>query len=442
MRYDDIPKLATWKNDTSVLRQSASGSTLTKLDAEIDNYHNAFAAMTKRNLLADISYLVRDWEKIHYARVSTHPNVVGLKEVIARKIKELSPSAFKYRQAMCIAFNVGCNTPADQYFRFSDNDSGDMRGKCNEMMHAIRQAHASVQASGIDTDETLKIFMAPEFYFRGAHGAYSYDLVSQIIPAMRGLGTDNALFQHWLFVFGTAVAASSDEVTYCTICGANPLTVQFNRDPASRVDAKGIHKKTLGVCKNNPAHPLTVGTFGAEVQNVALIQKSADTHLVVKEYVSGIDYIGNKVDVTQGTKKKPTFNTLDAIAPAGSNMSRIASRFQDERMGGGIFTMDGITFGMEICLDHIQSTGPGGRLANYANSIQILLIPSYGMEIRSNLYCTNGGIIFNVDGRGSGSSEVVVKGHVGALSSNAAIPAPKTGGSIEVWGPFAIPRHV
>ena len=90
MRYDDIPKLATWKNDTSILRKSAPGSILTKLDAEIDNYHKAFVAMTKRNLLTDIGYLIRDWEKIHYATVSNHPNVVGLKEVIARKIKELS----------------------------------------------------------------------------------------------------------------------------------------------------------------------------------------------------------------------------------------------------------------------------------------------------------------------------------------------------------------
>ena len=37
MRYEDIPKLATWKNDTSVLRKSASGSVLDKIDADIDN---------------------------------------------------------------------------------------------------------------------------------------------------------------------------------------------------------------------------------------------------------------------------------------------------------------------------------------------------------------------------------------------------------------------
>ena len=411
---------------------------MSKLDAEIENYHKAFVAMTKRNLLTDINYRIRDWEKIHYAKVSRHPNVVGLKEVIARTIKELSPSAFKYRQVTCLSLNIGCNTPTNQYFRFSDKDSGDIRGKCSEMMHAIRQAHTSVLASGVDNDATLKIFMAPEFYFRGANGAYSYDLVSQIIPTMQKLGTNGDQFRHWLFIFGTAVAASEDEVTYCTVCGDNPNTVQFDRNPASGVDSRGIHKKTRGVCKNDAAHVLGTGTYGAEVQNVALIQKASDVHMVVKEYVSGIDYISNEVDVKRGTRKKPVYVTREAIGPAGSNMSRIKSKFQDERMGGGIFTMDGLTIGMEICLDHIQS---GGRLANQANSIQILLIPSYGMDIGTNLHCMDRGIIFNVDGRVNGSSKVVVKGHMGTPLVSSTVPAAKTRGQIEKWGPFDIPRR-
>ena len=442
MRYNDIPKLAIWKNDTSVLRKSSSGSVLNKLDKEIDSYHKSFNPMTKRNLLSDINYCIRNWEKIHFTRVSRHPNVIGLKEVIARKIKELSPSAYRYNHAICFSFNIGCSTTTDEYFRFCDSDPGDMRGKCHELMHAIEKASAMVLASGDDNDETLKIFMAPEFYFRGVNGAYSYDLVSRIIPTMQKLGTNNTKFKHWLFIFGTAVAASEDEITYCQVCGHNPNTVKYIRDPASKVDVRGIHKKTKGVCSKNAVHPLISGTYGAEVQNVALIQKASDTHLVVKEYVSGIDYQGDKVNVTQGTRKHPKFKTLETIAPAGSNASRIISKFKDERMGGGIFTMDGITFGMEICLDHIQSLGPGGRLEKYASSIQVLLIPSYGMEIGTNRYCINHGIIFNVDGRDTGSSEVVIRNYMGPALVSSCTPAPKTGGEVENWGPFEIPRRV
>jgi hypothetical protein len=440
MRYDDIPSLATWKNDTAVLRKSASGSTLNKLDGELENYAKAFSPMAKRNLLSDINYHIRKWETINGTTVSFHPNVVGLKEVVARKLRELSPSAYKYRQVTLLGFNIGCNTAiGNQYFRFSDSDSGDMRGKCSEMMHAIKHAQTMVAASGVDNDETLKIFMAPEFYFRGVNGAYSFDVASQIVPSMEQLGTDRSVYDHWLFVFGTAVAASEDEVTMCTVCGYAPDGIIFNRDATSPMDAKGIHKRTQGVCKTNAAHALTTGTFGAEVQNIALIKKGSDIHSVVKEYISGIDYAANQVNVIQGTKKNPVTKTLNAIAPQGSNQSRIASKFQDERMGGGVFTMDGITFGMEICLDHIQSTGPNGRLSDYANSIQVLLIPSYGMDI-THLSCVVGGIIFNVDGRGNGSSNVVVKGSVAPIVGQAAA-APKTRGQIEMFGPFAIARR-
>jgi hypothetical protein len=438
MRYDDIPKLTTWKTDTSVLRKSASGSVLDKIDADIDNYHKAYQPMTKRTLLTDLGYSIRKWEGVHGTTVTFHPVIVALKEVIARRLALLTPSAFKYRQVTCLAFNIGCNTAGGKYFRFSKNDAGDMRGKCHEMMHAIRHAHSVVANSGVDNDETLKIFMGPEFYFRGANGAYSYDLVEDIIPSMKKLGTDEDIFKHWMFVFGTAIAAHEDEVNYCTVCGLEPNTVIFNRDPGSSLSVTGIHNKTQGVCKRDAAHPLALHTYGAEVQNVALIQKGADTHAVVKEYFSDIDYKADKVTVIEGTKKNPQAWSIKVIGPQGGYDSRIVSKFMDERMGGGVFTMDGITFGMEICLDHIQD-GPGGRVGNFANTIQVLLIPSYGMTITHHS-CTVGGVIFNVDGRGTGTSEVVVKGSTAPIVG-AASAAGKTRGQIEKWGPFVIPRR-
>ena len=54
---------------------------------------------------------------------------------------------------------------------------------------------AAIPAQGIaDDNRTLKIFMAPEFYFRGKNGAYTPDIVSAIIPHMRTLGTGGAGF--------------------------------------------------------------------------------------------------------------------------------------------------------------------------------------------------------------------------------------------------------
>ena len=70
--YKDVPKLTTWKSDTSDLRKSTVVSILFRLgrlDSEIDKFSKAFVSMTKRNLLTDISYLIHDWEKIPDARV-------------------------------------------------------------------------------------------------------------------------------------------------------------------------------------------------------------------------------------------------------------------------------------------------------------------------------------------------------------------------------------
>ena len=83
----------------------------------------------------------------------------------------------------------------------------------------------------------------------------------------------------------------------------------------------------------------------------------------------------------------------------------------------------------------------GDMRGKCSKMMHAMLIPSFGMEICTNLYCVKGGVIFNVDGRGSGSSEVVVKGHMGPPLVHDAVLAAKTAGEIEKWAPFAIPRH-
>ena len=445
MYYHEFPTLLTWKNDTSILRKSASGNSLNKLDAEIDNYHKAFSPMAKRNLLTDMNYHIRKWETLNGTAVSFHPNVVALKEAIARELKTLSSGdVFKYRQAICLGMDFVCTKPTEKYVRLSNDDLTDMQQKCKIMMAAVKHAQSMVTASGVDNDETLKIFMAPEFYFRGVNGAYSFEVASQILPQMEKEGASKSNYQHWLFVFGTAVAASMDEITYCSVCGNyTPDAVVHNRNPSSPLDKNGIHSWTNAVCAKDPTHPLHTGSFGAEVHNVALIKKGADLHTVAKEYVSPVDYVNDKVTLTRLQNGTMQTSPMNVIAPQGSNSGRIVSKFQDERMGGGVFTIDGITFGLEICLDHAKSpTGIGvpGRMTEYANSIQILLIPSCGMSIMFQP-CIQNGIIFNVDGENIGKSDVVIKG-TAAKPAGKKSAVPGSQAEIEIFGPFPIPRRV
>jgi hypothetical protein len=81
--------------------------------------------------------------------------------------------------------------------------------------------------------------------------------------------------------------------------------------------------------------------------------------------------------------------------------------------GGSVFTMDDITFGLEVCLDHQSIFAPLnkviGRLRDYYDNhavagepkVQVQLIPSCGMSIKKDaICCVNNGLIFNVDGNG------------------------------------------
>jgi hypothetical protein len=80
--------------------------------------------------------------------------------------------------------------------------------------------------------------------------------------------------------------------------------------------------------------------------------------------------------------------------------------------GGSVLTIDGITFGVEVCRDHLLKRlhkfyfgDPAGNpaVARTASKtdprVQVQLIPSWGAHIdRKAICCVENGLIFNVDG--------------------------------------------
>jgi hypothetical protein len=373
-----------------------------KINHDLKLYHKAFAPMTRRNLLTTLQQSIKQWTDAQSQGTFSWP-MWSLNKVVEKKLAELSPER-GYTHVQCVAWKVGSGDRG-KYYATSTNDRLDMMLKCAKMKRAINKARDSLQNRG-DNESTLKVFMAPEFYFRGAGGAYSSDVVFDIVEEMmKGdndpYGTKHANFKDWLFIFGTAVCAFEHETG-----------------------------------------------LAAEIHNVALIQKEDDVFTVAKEFISGVDYQKNsqgKVEVTvsdnDGAKKK-----LPVTPPQGSSQC-IGSRFDDERMGGCIFTVDGITFGLEVCMDHAASHGQAGqgRLSNQCESIQVLLIPSWGMSIGTGMYCKPNGIVFNVDGRQiTGGPQPSAEVRVRDMTPDA--PKPETpytpldiDGSISFFGPFALP---
>jgi hypothetical protein len=172
------------------------------------------------------------------------------------------------------------------------------------------------------------------------------------------------------------------------------------------------------------------------VINVALVQKGWPTpHMgdgglrrvaIYKENVSPIDFTNTATDwhkadgserkiTIHGTPSRPVLPTQGAVDLGGGRPnserplgSTVGSEINANGAGGGVvFTMDDITFGLEVCLDHAEN-----RLAKfYATSsttkragdpkVQVHLIPSYGMTIAGGEICCPSpkGVVFNVDGQ-------------------------------------------
>lgn len=499
MRYEDVPAVSVWNRDSALFGSAPSANRVAALrnafqapnaqpakfappplpgnragletiDKLIRTYHQPFPGMQKTDILQNLHDAIDAWHSGHPGAL---PMAMGaLKEAVDTKLKYTRVSASRYNKAICIAYHTGCNYDAttgktyknhwnwklnDSYFRHSSDDATDMQQKCEDLWAGIQAAQTGIAAHNLPNDnQTLKIFMAPEFYFRGKKGAYSTDIVSEIIPRMMRLGTAGPLYSDWLFVFGTAVASFEVSETLCSKCSSKAAApaniIRFERDPLNPA-------KTIPVCSIDRTHPIMTRTYGAEVQNVALIQHGNDSHMVAKEYVSNIDYTGNKFDrnlvynttstVVNGSKVERTVRR-EVIAPLGSHDNPglpgnrpskpgkpgVMKVRNDERMGGCVFTMDGLTIGLEVCLDHATSgVNPNaGRAAALAPTIHILLIPSFGMDIDTGLYCKTNGIAFNVDGRGRGISEV-------KLNTPPHTPQSATvvNNRISLYGPFNIP---
>ncbi|MEN6374326.1 MAG: hypothetical protein ABFD75_06005 [Smithella sp.] len=286
-----------------------------------------------------------------------------------------------YKKVIFIAYKVKTADIKAAEYMGNTSDDKDILKRCSIMKNAINIAHKNViTAQGGNSADTLKLFMAPEFYFRGTGGAYPIEKISKIMETMRE-ETKNAKYAHWLFVFGTAIGY------------------------LSQGNAK-------------------------EIFNIALVQKGGLAQadgmhewIIYKEFISHIDFIRDKKKDWQKIDERiiaiagmnahalPTMgsrdlSTLGHVNPVGVGREESASGLG----GQSIFTIDGITLGLEVCLDHAKGRLRASPVAPGHNEIQIHLIPSAGMTITpSSVVGIKGGLVFNVDGISPHTDAQVIK---------------------------------
>ncbi|CAN7603905.1 hypothetical protein [Polaromonas sp. LjRoot131] len=249
-----------------------------------------------------------------------------------------------------------------------NNPALDIEARCELMLRAMQVAKDALppQSPPVPDGDTLNVFMAPEFFFRGVNGAYGMDDVQLVIATLQGMAAKPG-WTDWLFTFGTILGVSSPTFK----------TAPYDIDPLAN----------------------------KEVYNFALVQQGGvasqgDTGAVVvmKELMSGVDFIATAAN--PGGLLLGEVNHLAPSTTGGPGREQQVLNYD----GSGVFSLAGITWGLEVCLDHLGTVRrlqkspqlPGQDL------IQLQLVPSCGMGVQAPSVVTQfGGYVFNCDGSGA-----------------------------------------
>lgn len=228
------------------------------------------------------------------------------------------------------------------------NPKNDIDARCILMRRAMETAAAQI-VDASPPEKTLKVFMAPEFFFRGATGAYQLEWAYYAVEQLQKLAAEPQ-WQDWLFVFGTILGTWEEE-------GALDKAINFALIQEGGAAAKG--------------------DLGAKI--------------VTKELKSHIDFISkSKVD------GNIILGEIEHMDPGPSGPGKEAQYVNYD--GAGIFKACGITWAADICKDHLE-----GRLIKSpqlpgTSEIQVQLVPSGGASIQaSTTIAEEGGFVFNVD---------------------------------------------
>ncbi|SEA30411.1 hypothetical protein [Paraburkholderia sartisoli] len=379
MNYTDIPKLEAWKRDSWSWTSSRS-TNLKRIDVLIEKYHQVLIT-AKINILMELMTAIKDWATDKYDRKEGSrrlPAMVALENVVIAKLNALdNRGGHRYSNAVCIGYAVKTGAydprlvPANHTTRINDEEH-DLVQRCKELIKAIRVSAqcyemSAAKESDAEKRKSLKIFMAPEFFFRGPYGAYAdIGCINKIFDTM-ALETSQNVYRDWLFVFGTAICSSDKELS-----GLKLGNLLENYALVQRGGGNSSEANNIVVAKEFPSH--------IDFKHPGVTDHQWFDPAKSKANIAGVS---EKHFMPEGARRDPIGSAL-----AGARLS--------ELVGGCIFTMDGIRFGLEVCRDHHLQ-----RLKNSkeAGIVHIQLIPSAGMSISAGaIACVPNGIVFNVDG--------------------------------------------
>lgn len=293
----------------------------------------------------------------------------------------------------------GAGYVSGQYVGLEDPKE-DMKARFRLVAAAADQLYNLATATR-DDPSVLHVMMIPEFYFRGKTGAYEsspdHDLINFGGKLARELA-DQPKFVNWLFVLGTVLhgdKATASDVVRKKAAARDNLVKAIVRAYEAAPDGEtkdfvfGLLTQSTEFAQS---HPLTI------VHNSCYIYKQQSSEWpnglhVDKKFVSHEDFVISYYSPDAYSEMNVAYPYVDG----GSG--ELKKEATDAK---SIFCMDGITFAVEICLDHRRGRLHSARNENEESRVpvDVQLVPSCGMQIQQpSVVARTGGIVFNCDGQ-------------------------------------------
>jgi hypothetical protein len=224
----------------------------------------------------------------------------------------------------------------------------DARTRIERLVGLMIEAHTYLTRTG-DDENTLKIFMAPEFYFRPKNDklAYTYEQYQSIKKILRETILGDARFNNWLVIPGTVIWIWNDK----------------HRKPDKR-----------------PEVPTDMDVY---MNTTIPIKKDFAKTVIEKAEASGRD------GIPPGSEKRYSNQVWSTYYKSGAKLRK------------HFFTAGGISFGLEICKEHdLQILKKTLSLTDYAAAgVAIQLLTAGGMEMdRGSVVAKPGGFVLRNDG--------------------------------------------
>eukprot|EP00438_Fugacium_kawagutii_P029210 Skav229545 [mRNA] locus=scaffold568:240027:259515:+ [translate_table: standard] len=275
-------------------------------------------------------------------------------------------------------FDIGDDL--DQCYLGSEKVKEDVEKRMKIMFEAVERVYASDHWDRSPT--TLKIFMLPEFYWRGRQGAYRIHrgVEKAMHPTAYWISHrfTHERFKHWLIVDGTVVMAQTADEKY----------VEMSERPYENISYYNFA-------------PVHVG--GTNL-----------TYLRFKHFISGIDFLQIRPEHSRMVPAPPGRSHSFCKQHPHSNgcVYQHLPRHLLEELGfghdvelpSGLLKIGGLRIGLEICLDHAMGELCQKELKPWERvDVQLIVGIDYGADVMVSMQQWLGDSIFNLTGTGFGT---------------------------------------